>query len=135
MAANFIDNSDQARQRLNMNAERALTKAALLIVGKAKANVRSRGGTGELRDKINYQIRDNVAVVGSPLHYAIYQEFGTGEFAENGAGRKGGWAYKDQEGKWHYTRGVKPQKFLRNAFRDNSARVQAIFAEELGRGL
>lgn len=50
----------------------------------------------------------------------------TGEFAENGAGRKGGWVYKDSSGQWFFTWGQEPQPFLRPAFRRNKKEIEQI---------
>ena len=54
--------------------------------------------------------------VGNPLENAIWEEFGTGEFAINGDGRKGGWYYKDEEGKWHHTYGKTPHRAFKRAY-------------------
>ena len=54
--------------------------------------------------------------VGNPMQNAIWEEFGTGEFALKGNGRKGGWRYQDDEGKWHHTYGKTPTRALHNAF-------------------
>jgi len=99
---------------------------------KAKAPV----DDGELRDKLDHNVTKKgnqmIGKMGSPLDYAPYVEFGTGEFAENGAGRKGGWSYQDEEGNWHYTKGQKPQPYLRPAFRENKKNVQDILGKEYG---
>ena len=55
-------------------------------------------------------------MVGSALENAIWEEFGTGEYALNGDGRKGGWAYTDRNGETHFTHGKKPNRALWNAF-------------------
>ena len=56
------------------------------------------------------------AIVGNPLENAIWEELGTGEYALEGNGRKGGWAYKDAKGNWHFTRGKRPNRALQSAF-------------------
>lgn len=56
------------------------------------------------------------AIIGNPLENAIWEEFGTGEYALQGNGRKGGWAYKDAKGEWHYTHGKKPSRAFWNAY-------------------
>lgn len=55
-------------------------------------------------------------MIGSALENAIWEEFGTGEYALNGDGRKGGWAYTDRKGETHFTHGKKPNRALWNAF-------------------
>ena len=54
--------------------------------------------------------------VGNPMENAIWEELGTGEYALNGDGRKGGWAYKDEEGNWHFTHGKHPRRPLHKAY-------------------
>ena len=47
-----------------------------------------------------------IAQVGSPLENAIWEEFGTGELAEHGKGRKGGWWIPVGEGPGQISRKV-----------------------------
>ena len=124
----FEDNSKKIKKALMEVSEQALEEAALLVEGQAKAL--APVGTGELRDKIGHNIKEvngmKIAQVGSPLQYAIYVEYGSGEHATNGAGRKGGWVYKGPDGKFYFTRGMKPQPFLRPAFRRNRKQIEQI---------
>lgn len=64
------------------------------------------------------------AQVGSPLENAIWEEFGTGQFALNGNGRKTPWSYKDGKGDWHRTSGKRPRRAFFNAF--NSVKSKLI---------
>lgn len=65
--------------------------------------------------------------VGPETDYAPYLEYGTGEYAENGKGRKGGWSYKNNDGNWVFTRGMKAQPFVRpTAIKDANAVVRAV---------
>ena len=74
--------------------------------------------TGELKNSWNYNIDEGKqeSRIGSPIENAIWNEFGTGEFALKGNGRKGGWKYQDDKGKWHFTMGKKPKRTFKNAF-------------------
>ncbi|MGQ7335478.1 HK97-gp10 family putative phage morphogenesis protein [Streptococcus suis] len=125
----FEDNSKKIKKALMEVSEQALEEAALLVEAQAKS-LAPVGNSGELRDKIDHNIKEvngmKIAQVGSPLDYAPYVEYGTGEFAENGKGRKGGWGYTDEEGTEHWTRGNKPQPFLRPAFRRNRKQIEQI---------
>ena len=48
---------------------------------------------------------EKTAYIGSSLKYSIWQEFGTGEYALEGGGRKGGWVYKSsKDGKFYKKR-------------------------------
>jgi len=71
--------------------------------------------TGNLRGSITSEIDENalVARIGTPVEYAPYIEFGTGEYAENGMGRKD----------W---KGMKSQPFLRPALIENREKIRGI---------
>lgn len=129
----MVDNSDEIKRNIKQVTERAMLSACLIVEASAKSN--SKVGSGDLRDTITHNIKQHsdqlIGQVGSPLMYAPYVEFGTGEFAENGNGRKGGWVYKTPDGEFHFTMGMKPDPFLRPAFRDNKENIKNIFAKDL----
>lgn len=129
----FTDNSKKVKAQMDDAMFQALESAALIVEASAKA-LAPVGDSGELRDKIDHNVVDTsngpAAKIGSPLDYAMYVEYGTGEFAENGAGRKGGWSYQTPDGKWHHTNGMAPKPFLRPAFRRNKAKIQEIVGKE-----
>jgi HK97 gp10 family phage protein len=134
MAVQFKDNSRQVKQQLAQVSEEAMEAALLVIEAQAKAL--TPVATGQLQDTLDHRIEKNkdaeiIGRVGSPLDYAPYVEFGTGEFAENGAGRKGGWVYKDPSGEWFFTWGQEPQPFLRPAFRRCKKQVEQIVGVKL----
>ena len=93
-----------------------LYEAGGLIEGQVKQN--SRVGTGQLKNSWTYKVDEEkgVCTIGSPLENAIWEEFGTGEYALKGDGRKGGWHYKDENGKWHHTYGKTPHRAFKRAF-------------------
>ena len=131
----FVDNSEAAKRELERAAIRGLTKAAMLVESQAVLLVPVN--TGGLRSSIGYQVNESelVAYVGTNCEYAIYVEFGVGEFAENGNGRKGGWLYKAPNGEVRFTYGMPPQPYLRPAFRKNQKAIRDILADclrELG---
>ena len=129
----FTDNSKKVKGQMDDAMFRALESAALIVEASAKA-LAPVGDSGELRDKIDHNVVDTsngpAAKIGSPLDYAMYVEYGTGEFAENGAGRKGGWSYQTPDGKWHHTNGMAPQPFLRPAFRRNKANIENVIGQK-----
>ena len=133
MAWKFTDNSKKVKAQMNDAIFQALESAALIVEASAKA-LAPVGDSGELRDKIDHKVADGIAgptaTIGSPLDYSLYVEYGTGELAENGAGRKGGWSYQTPDGEWHHTNGMEPQPFLRPAFRNNKDKVQDIIGKE-----
>jgi len=124
----FEDNSNIVKKAMDAASERAMEAATLYIEGQAKSL--AAVSSGEMRDKIDHKVSKRngniIGTVGSPFMYAFYVEFGTGEFAENGAGRKGGWSYQDSSGEWFFTWGQDPQPFLRPAFRRNKQQIQSI---------
>jgi hypothetical protein len=65
--------------------------------------------------------------IGPETEYAPYLEYGTGEFAEKGDGRKGGWVYPYKDG-YRFTLGMRPQPFIRPSAHGNNYRncVNAI---------
>ena len=129
----FTDNSKKVKAQMDDAMFQALESAALIVEASAKA-LAPVGDSGELRDKIDHNVVDTsngpAAKIGSPLDYAMYVEYGTGEFAENGAGRKGGWSYQTPDGKWHHTNGMSPQPFLRPAFKRNKDKIREIVGKE-----
>ncbi len=131
----FVDNSEAVKRELERAAIRGLIKASMLVEGQAV--LLAPVDKGGLRDSIGYKVDESelVAYVGTNCEYAIYVEFGTGEFAENGNGRKGGWVYKTPNGEVHFTYGMPPQPYLRPAFRRNQKAIRDILADclrELG---
>lgn len=72
--------------------------------------------------------------VGPETDYSVHLEYGTGEFAEGGKGRKGGWFYQDANG-WHFTRGMNPRPFVRPSILKNGTEIiralSATFVEML----
>jgi HK97 gp10 family phage protein len=60
--------------------------------------------------------------VGPETDYATWLEYGTGEFAEGGNGRRGGWFYVDENG-GHFTRGMHPRPFVRPSILENAVNI------------
>lgn len=67
--------------------------------------------------------------IGSPMENAIWEEFGTGIYAENGNGRKTGWKYTDEKGVEHWTRGKKGTKAFRKSFDVKRKMLQDRYAD------
>lgn len=131
MSVKFEDNSKAVKSALDEALIAGLYAAAAEIESQAAQN--SPVDTGQLKGSWAHKVDENKmeAVIGSPLEYAIYQEFGTGEYAYEGKGRKGGWRYQDAKGEWHFTKGNKPVRMLWNAFHTKRHTIQKIFENEL----
>ena len=96
---------------------------------------RTRRGTGETADKwTNLVDKSNmVAYVGNPLENAIWEEYGTGEYALKDDGRKGGWVYYDEtKNKYYHTYGKTPTRALHHAFKQNEDIIKDALKEKLG---
>lgn len=112
-----IDNTGDAKRRLDDAIIRGLTKAAIVIQNSAIKRVPV--DTGRLRSSIVYRIKPREAIIGTNVKYAAFVEFGTGIYAEGGKGRKTPWVYhrgRGKKGRFVRTRGNKPQPFLVPAF-------------------
>ena len=95
MGVKFTNNSAKVKGALNDAVSAYLHEAGGELEAQVKRN--SRVGSGQLKNSWTYNVDDSkgICTVGSPLENAIWEEFGTGEYALKGNGRKGGWIYKD----------------------------------------
>lgn len=117
MAVRFSDNSAQVRAALDDAVIAYLHEAGGELEAQVKRN--SRVGSGQLKNSWTYKVDESKGecTVGSPLENAIWEEFGTGEYALQGNGRRGGWTYKDEnDGTWHHTYGKSPHRAFQSAF-------------------
>ncbi len=113
MDIKFEDNRLNVIAALTVAAERALNEVGGEYVDGVQR--RSRVDTGETKNSWRYEVTSSavstmVMEVGSDKENAIWEEFGTGEYAAGGNGRKGGWSYQDESGQWHHTKGKRPNR-------------------------
>ena len=117
MSVKFEDN--------RMVVKAALEEAVLAFLEEAAGELESqtarnqtRVATGDTKGKWTHFVDEGKleATIGNPLENAIWEEFGTGEYALEGNGRKGGWKYQDEKGDWHYTTGKTPLRPLHKAY-------------------
>lgn len=101
----------------------ALEECAGELESQAKRN--SRVDTGKTKNSFRHHVDEQAheATIGSPDENAIWEEFGTGEHALNGDGRKGGWYYEDAEGNGHFTHGKKPSRAFWKAFTSLKSKI------------
>ena len=113
----FHDYSMQVKAALEEAAIKYLHEAAGELEAMTKRN-QSRVDTGQTKGGWTHVVDEGKleATVGNPQENAIWEEFGTGEYALEGNGRKGGWKYKDAKGDWHFTRGKKPLRAFHTAY-------------------
>lgn len=130
----FEDNS--------MKVKAAIDEALLQFLEEAASELQSQAArgtpvdTGQLEGSWAHTVDESnlEAKIGSPLENAIWTEFGTGEYALKGNGRKGGWFYKDDKGQGHFTHGKKPVRMLHNAFEQTKGKIIKR-AEQIMKGL
>lgn len=127
----FEDYRIEVKEALHDAAYAALEECGAELESQVKRNTRVRTGQTKgswthVLDEGNLQVQ-----VGSPLENAIWEEFGTGEYALNGDGRKGGWYYVDEFGVGHFTHGKKPTRALWNAFNSMKTVINTIIESKL----
>ena len=120
----FHDYTIKVINAMNDKANAVLEECAGELESQTKRN--SRVDTGKTKNSFQHKVVDSehVAYIGSNHENAIWEEFGTGEYALEGNGRKGGWTYVDEKGDGHFTRGKKPSRAFWNAY--NSLKNQII---------
>lgn len=132
----FNDYTVKVLAKLDQKAEAFLEEAKFSIASQASRN--SPVDNGILKTSFEVEsfvdVDEKTAYIGSPLEYAIWQEFGTGEYALNGNGRKGGWCYIDfKTGEKVFTRGTRPKRMLYHAYQQKKTavenRAKKIFGE------
>ena len=126
MAVTFIDNSEQTISAMERAVKAGLTAVGQMASSHARQIITaaSRIDTGTMRNSIDFKVQEHTVYVGTNTSYAIYHEMGTGVYIAGG--RKSPWAYKDAEGQWHWTRGVRPLHFLKNAVSNFVEEYKAI---------
>lgn len=95
----------------------------------AQTQRNSRVDTGQTKGSYKYMVDEgkdeSTVAVGSDLENAIWEEFGTGEYALHGDGRKGGWVYKSKkDGKFYHTYGKTPRQPLTKAFQSVAPKIK-----------
>ena len=157
----FQDFSVKVKDALDDSMNQFLEAAANEIQSQAQRNSdfapRSlKGGWTHVVDESK-----KTATIGHPAQLAIWMEFGTGEYALEGKGRKGYWVYvkgnnsvqesspgkartleeakravailRDQGLDAYYTKGQKPKRMLWKAFETKKAVVKRL-AEQILKG-
>lgn len=87
--------------------------------------------SGILAGSWQYLVKDDTAYIGSPINNSIWNEFGTGQYAIKGDGRKTPWVYQDAKGNWYTTTGKQPQRTLQKAFASQKTKLPKLLAQKL----
>lgn len=132
MSITFVNNSDEILRALGEACERGLFRCGEKAVEYAKDLCQV--DTGNLRNSITHTVEDGKkAIVGTPTEYAIYQEMGTGKYAEGGGGRPTPWKYQDAHGIWHWTAGNRAHPFIKPSIADHQGTYKNILKDELSK--
>ena len=155
----FEDNSIAVKNAIESAARAFLHEAGGEIAGQAGKNSRRR--TGKTAGSFTYKVDDGgfEVAVGSNEQNAVWEEFGTGEYAVHGDGRKGYWVFVEgqssgggKDGKTYdlqgakravailrkkglnayYTKGKKPNKALETAFTTTTPTIKAAAEKAFG---
>lgn len=158
----FEDYSIEVEEAMNEALIAGLYEAIGEVEARTKRNSRQGHKYGEIQAtglwKNQVDEGEKKATVGSPYEAGYWEEFGTGELALHGDGRKGWWVYVEGQdsGKGgksysskeeaeeaalflrkvkklnaYATNGIAPNEPLRRAFVSAKPIVQAIFEEHL----
>lgn len=118
------DKVDAVLEEVAGELESAVKRNTRVDTGKTKSSFRHRM-TG------SFIAGQYEAIIGSSEQNAIWEEFGTGEYALNGNGRKGGWAYEDETGAWWFTHGKKPSRAFWKAYTSLKSKIIQRIQEAL----
>ncbi|GFI47800.1 hypothetical protein IMSAGC019_03126 [Lachnospiraceae bacterium] len=157
MGVEFIDNSIKCRKMIGDAGIAWLYEACGEVEAQAKRN--SKRASGDTAGSFRYKVDETSmeGYVGSDHENAIWEEFGTGEYALNGDGRNGGWwievgsgrnqiplavakkyrwvkVRKDKNGNLAYvfTKGKKPRRSFFKAYTSLKGKLQRRAEEILG---
>lgn len=137
MSIQFEDNRVQVKAAIDSAISAFLHEAGGEIQARTVRN--SRTDTGQTKGSYEYKVNESAGEcqIGSNLENAIWEEFGTGEYALKGNGRKGAWyvpvdnytgskkptyngkvmiVYGKNGKKFYKTNGKKPNRPMNNAF-------------------
>ena len=131
----FEDNTVIIKKIANDAIEASLLEASAELVSQTARNTRVDTGKTKGSWAANTQKTADgyEATIGSPEENAIWEEFGTGQHALNGDGRKGGWAYEDPKtGETVWTYGKKPSRAFWKAFTKTKPKIIKHFQDKFG---
>lgn len=118
MSVEFTDNTAKIKAALSEGVIGFLHEAGGEIQAQTQRN--SRVDTGQTKGSYKYMVDEgkdeSTVAVGSDLENAIWEEFGTGEYALHGDGRK--------DGKFYHTYGKTPQQPLTKAFQSVAPKIK-----------
>ena len=119
----FEDYTIKCQGAMDDKINAVLEECAGELESQVKRN--TRVDTGKTKNSFRHHVDDasHTATIGSDYENAIWEEFGTGEYALEGNGRKGGWFYVDEKGDGHFTYGKRPSRAFFNAFTSLKSKI------------
>ncbi len=114
----FIDNYFAVKEALKKYEEKFLTESAKAIESQVKENTSVDSSNTKQNWKCVVDISKHEAIVGNPLENAVWEEFGTGEYA----------LYKKSSGWWVYVKDEKSAEYEPKPKRYTEARAKQIVA-------
>lgn len=123
----FEDYTIKVKAAIDDRIDAVLEEVAGELESQVKRN--SRVDTGKTKNSFRHRITGSFmagqyeAQIGSSDENAIWEEFGTGEYALNGNGRKGGWAYQAPKGEFYFTHGKKPSRAFWKAYTSLKSKI------------
>lgn len=87
----FTDNSVEIKQQINQKSLRWLEEVASELETQAIRNTKTDTAQTKRHWKHYVESREGKAYIGNELQNALWEEFGTGEFALKGNGRRTPW--------------------------------------------
>ena len=131
----FVDNSRELVEALNENVEAILESMGEFAEDDAVETITEEGriDTGQYRNSIThtYSLVERAVYIGTNVPYAIWNEIGTGKYASEPGGRQTPWRYKDSDGNWHTTSGMKPIHALKNAVANHKNEYKTLIEKGL----
>ncbi len=126
MSISFTDNSSRVETEIEDAVKAYLYEMGGELQSRIQRN--SRVDTGQTKGSYSYKVimdsKVGTCYVGSNYENAIYEEYGTGQYALNGDGRKGSWKYV-KDGKGYTTTGKKPNQPMQRAFDSLSDKLES----------
>ena len=139
MSDRFIDHRPELNRKLDDAIEKALTAVGAFVQGEAGDELENsprRVRWGRLKNSVSFRYikKDEhgfpCVMIGTDVYYAVYVHEGTGVYHPNG--RKTRWRYRSEyDGKWYTTRGMKPNRFLKNACQKNKRQIVEYLRDQI----
>lgn len=129
----FQDNSKACKQAIADAEKKWLYVVGELLVSAIRPLIPV--DTSSLKTTLDYKVNlsDMSVTIGVNEKYAVYVEFGTGIYAENGQGRKTPWVYTDPKtGERIFTHGSHPKPYMRPGYRSQKENIKRLLEQYLG---